>query len=325
MRYAKYAFLVLFVYLTGCETNPPTGSENVTESQLVVITSNIDSAKIYIDDEFTGLFTPDSLMLEAGTYDVAVEKDFYTTETREITVTADVPVRVEFIQSEISIQKVVLLEDFANTSCTPCVESNKLIEDLKEEYGADKLVSVKFPTNFPSPADPFYLAGKQYSDYRMNYYRIQSAPTIILDGTNRPAAKDQAEVRAAVEELVNSGAEMKINVTTSKVVNTYRIDVQIEIPSVSGMDMSALVLYTAITETDIQFAAPNGETEFYDVMRVVLPSNEGKSLGEITNGGVYNFQFEHAISSEWNVDKLNAVAYVQNTSSREILQAGSDN
>ncbi|HEY6626359.1 MAG TPA: hypothetical protein VIZ21_05345, partial [Ignavibacteriaceae bacterium] len=58
--------------------------------------------------------------------------------------------------------KVVIIEDFANVSCNPCVISNKILESLTEiTYGRSKLVAVKFPTNFPAPNDLFYLAAKE--------------------------------------------------------------------------------------------------------------------------------------------------------------------
>jgi len=77
-----------------------------------------------------------------------------------------------------SVSKIVLIEDFANVSCIPCVNSNKIIESLtKTTYGPTKLVAIKFPTNFPSPSDPFYLAKSDYCDQRMEYYNIFFAPT----------------------------------------------------------------------------------------------------------------------------------------------------
>ncbi len=85
-----------------------------------------------------------------------------------------------------SASKIVLLEDFANVSCVPCVISNKIIESLtKNTYGPSKLVAVKFPTNFPSPSDPFYLAQPNYCDQRMEYYNIFFAPTTYVDGVLR--------------------------------------------------------------------------------------------------------------------------------------------
>ena len=94
-------------------------------------------------------------------------------------------IKVEQTPKINAANKVVLLEDFANVSCIPCVESNKVIEAIANSYGPSKLAVVKFPTNFPSPVDPFYLANKAACDYRINYYTIFAAPTTIVDGTTR--------------------------------------------------------------------------------------------------------------------------------------------
>ncbi|MDP2363663.1 MAG: hypothetical protein Q8M94_07830, partial [Ignavibacteria bacterium] len=110
-------------------------------------------------------------------------------------------VQIDITVSEdnnISSNRIVLLEDFANVSCTPCVTSNKIIQSLLSSYGSYKVVSVKFPTNFPSPVDPFYLAGKQFCDFRMSYYNILFAPTIILDGITRPTPTDSNAIKLAI-------------------------------------------------------------------------------------------------------------------------------
>lgn len=81
-----------------------------------------------------------------------------------------------------------------------------------------------------------------------------------------------------------------------------------------------------MTETDIEFATPpgsNGETKFYDVMRKMLPDNQGESLTSINQIGIYNFQREVQINSSWIQSKLNTVVFIQNKETKEIYQAGS--
>ena len=93
---------------------------------------------------------------------------------------------IEFDSQPQTTNKVVLLEDFANVSCVPCVQSDQIIERYAQDlYGPSKLSVVKFATNFPSPADPFYLANKPTCDTRMSLYNVLFAPTIVVDGTNQ--------------------------------------------------------------------------------------------------------------------------------------------
>jgi hypothetical protein len=81
-----------------------------------------------------------------------------------------------------------------------------------------------------------------------------------------------------------------------------------------------------LTETDIEFEqAPgsNGETKFFDVTRLMLPSKEGGSLRQLIDQGELSFQFEDALLSSWNLEKINTVIFIQDQTSKEIFQTGS--
>ena len=223
--------------------------------------------------------------------------------------------------------KIVLFEDFANVSCVPCVISNNIIESLtKSTYGPSKLVAIKFPTNFPSPSDPFYLAKSDYCDQRMEYYNIFFAPTTIVDGVLRPVSTDSTDVIAAVDERLATTPRFEIQVKDSVGGENYFITISLNIINSTGLNLDEVVLHTVVTETEIEFETPpgsNGETKFYDVMRDMLPTNLGETLSNIIQTGEINYQFEEAIFSNWNLSHLNVVAYIQNISTKEVYQAGS--
>jgi hypothetical protein len=90
--------------------------------------------------------------------------------------------------------------------------------------------------------------------------------------------------------------------------------------------MSQLVFNTAIIEEEIKFEqspGSNGETEFYNVVRLMLPSVNGISVSDLLNEGEMFFEFEEMILSNWNPAELNTVVYLQNKITKEIYQAGS--
>ena len=222
--------------------------------------------------------------------------------------------------------KVVLIEDFANVSCNPCVTSNIIIEKLTNAtYGRTKLVAVKFPTNFPAPNDLFYLAAKEICDSRISYYNVFFAPTTVIDGVLKPISTDSTSVKAAIDSRlsVTPRFEIKINATLE---GDYVINVDVNFTDTTGINMSDLVIHTVLTETDIEFEqAPgsNGETKFFDVTRLMLPSKEGGSLRQLIDQGELSFQFEDALLSSWNLEKINTVVFIQDQTSKEIFQTGS--
>jgi hypothetical protein len=222
--------------------------------------------------------------------------------------------------------KVVLLEDFANVSCVPCVTSNKIIESLTEvTYGRSKLVAVKFPTNFPAPNDLFYLAAKEICDARISYYNVFFAPTTVIDGILKPISTDSNSVKAAVDSRLSITPRFNINVAAT-LEGDYSVDVNVKFVDTSSINMSDLVIHTVLTETDIEFEqAPgsNGETKFYDVTRLMLPTKDGTPIRQLIDQGELTFTFEDALLSSWNLEKLNFVVFIQNKSTKEVYQTGS--
>ncbi|MCW8804481.1 MAG: Omp28-related outer membrane protein [Ignavibacteriaceae bacterium] len=222
--------------------------------------------------------------------------------------------------------KVVIIEDFANVSCNPCVTSNKIIENLTEvTYGRSKLVAVKFPTNFPAPNDLFYLAAKEICDARIEYYNVFFAPTTVIDGILKPISTDSNSVKDAVDTRLTVTPRFNIKATAT-LEGDYIVNVNIKFIDTSSINMSDLVINTALTETDIEFEqAPgsNGETKFYDVTRLMLPSKEGTPIHQLVDQGELTFSFEDALLSSWNLQKLNFVVYIQDKNTKEIFQTGS--
>ena len=222
--------------------------------------------------------------------------------------------------------KVVLIEDFANVSCIPCVASNKVIEAVSHSYGPTKLTVIKFPTNFPSPYDPFYLANEEICDERMNYYNIIAAPTTILDGTTRLySLTDTTTLKSAIDAKLSSSPRFGINVTKN-FEGDFIINASISMIDTNGINLNDLILYCVVTETDIEFEqAPgsNGETKFFDVIRLMLPSTAGTSVRQLIDQGELSFQFNDALLSSWNLENINAVVFIQDKNSKEVFQSGS--
>src|SRR4030065_832733 len=234
--------------------------------------------------------------------------------------------KVDYTTHVTSVSKVVIVEDFANVSCNPGVISNKILESLTETtYGRSKLVAVKFPTNFPAPNDLFYLAAKEICDARISYYNVFFAPTTVIAGILNPISTDSNSVKAAVDSRLSVTPRFNINIAAA-LEGDYLVNVNIKFVDTSSINLSDLVVHTVLTETDIEFEqAPgsNGETKFYDVTRLMLPSKEGTPIRQLIDQGELTYTFEDALLSSWNLEKLNFVVYIQNKTTKEIFQTGS--
>lgn len=322
----KYHLIVgLILGLTGCKTNPP--SVDLTppaEYGKVYIVSNVDSCLIFVDNLNTKKYTPAILTLAVGNHQIRLEKENYTSETKNVTIIKDSLILFNFTLKLLLADKITLIEDFANVSCGPCVISNRILESIKANYGHKKVVIIKFPTNFPSPSDPFYLANKSDCNSRMSYYNILVAPTTKIDGILTPVSTDSNAVKQKIEQRISQIPKFKLTVRDSLSLADYNINIILEIIDTTGVDFTNLVLHTVVVESLIEFATPpgsNGETKFYDVMRKMLPSSSGESLNYYSSTQTYERQIN--LNPIWNPSKLETVVFIQNKATKEVLQAGS--
>lgn len=323
----KVYYIILLLLLVRCETNPPTTPDAIIpDLGKIYVTANIDGASIFLNNINTGKVTPDTIEAAVGTQTLRLEKTGYASLTTTVQVLKDSITTVDIVLHT-TVTKVVLLEDFANVSCAPCVTSNKIIEQLfTSTYGSAKLVAIKYPTSFPSPNDPFYQANKPDCDARRAYYSVIAAPTTIIDGIHRPISIDSFSVKEKIEEQLIKTPQFKVEVLDSISGSQYLAKVSITLLDAAGIDFSNLILHTVVTETEIEFATPpgsNGETKFYDVMRAMLPSNQGESLSGLQNNQMLNFERQVAINQGWNTAHLNTIVFVQNQQTKEVYQAAS--
>lgn len=86
----------------------------------------------------------------------------------------------------------------------------------------------------------------------------------------------------------------------------------------------SLKLMVGVIEKEIHFtSAPgsNGERDFYSVMKKLLPSSSGTSLGNMTAGDYVSFSFKWALANVYSIDQLSAVAWIQDGTTKEVFQA----
>jgi len=239
----------------------------------------------------------------------------------------DTTVIIKYTPQLSGINKTVLIEDFANVSCVPCVISNKTIESLtKYTFGYGSVVAVKYAANFPSPSDPFYLANHSVCDAMMSWYNIFTAPTNIIDGILKPNPTDSNDVIDKITQRLQVPSKFKITINDSISVDDYFIHFSIEVRDTTNLNFSSLVCNIVVTETDIQFTSPpgsNGETEFYDVMRVKFPTdNQQIQVNTNQSAPVMNLR-QLKINSNWNKQKLHTVIFIQDKSTKEVIQSAS--
>ncbi len=231
-------------------------------------------------------------------------------------------VQINLEPHQTTAQKIVLLEDFANVGCIPCVTSNIIIESLLYGTYAHKIAVVKFPIYWPTANDPFYLANESLCNNRIGYYNVQSAPTIMVDGLlSQTNGTDSVTLKEKIDQRLSVTAPFSINVNRTFQDSSLIADINVQAINLAGINKNDLVLYTVVVENNVEYDAPNGETEFHNVLRRMLPVDDGLSFASLPDTTL-NWQID--LLSTWNPENLHIVAYIQNVQTKEVLQAGAD-
>ena len=218
-------------------------------------------------------------------------------------------------------ERMLLLESFTNTGCGPCAMYNPGMDALIAN-NPDKVVAIKYHVNWPSSVDPMYLHNTADNGSRVSYYGVNSVPHVVVDG-NRFSGNSGSITQSIIDQLsvIESPIQLRLSWELNEAQNTITVHVM---GRVSTDIAGSSKLYVGVIEKEIHFNSapgPNGEKDFYDVMKKLLPSSSGQSLGNLEAGGYFAYTFTWELANIYNMDQLDAIAWVQNSNTKEVYQA----
>ena len=218
-------------------------------------------------------------------------------------------------------ERLLLLESFTNTGCGPCAAYNPAMDALIAA-NPDKVVAIKYHVNWPSATDPMYLHNTSENGSRTSYYGVTSVPHVVIDGTRfsgNPSQLNQNIINQL--QAIESPIEMRLSYAINEADNTITVNVM-------GRATSAiqgnLRLFVGVIEREIHFnSAPgsNGERDFYNVMKKLLPGSTGLTIGNLDAGQYFAYTFTWELANIYDMSQVDAMAWVQNSSSKEVFQA----
>jgi len=217
-------------------------------------------------------------------------------------------------------QRLVLLEHLTQASCGPCATYNPTINNLINA-NPDKITAVMYHTSWPG-YDPMYLHNTVENGARTSYYSVNSVPNSVLDGNvynGHPSGWNINTVNARYD--IPSPFEIYMHHELSADQNTLYVNIMILASEAVNEGMK---VQTAVIEKHIHFSSPpgsNGETDFYSVMKKLLPNQSGVTLPAFEPGDYVIIQHEWEHQNVYELDELAAVGFVQNNGSKEVLQS----
>ncbi|MBR4467875.1 MAG: Omp28-related outer membrane protein [Bacteroidales bacterium] len=218
-------------------------------------------------------------------------------------------------------ERVLLFECFTNTGCGPCAQQNPALDALIAA-NADRVAAIKYHMNWPSANDPMYLHNTADNDSRKGVYNVTSVPHTVVDGirfANTPGGLSQNMVNNWL--TIESPFEMRLSYEVDEAANTITVHVM---GRASTAVEGNVRLYVGVIEKEVHFNSapgPNGERDFYSVMKKLLPTASGTSLGSMEAGDYFAYNFTWELANIYNNDQLDAIAWVQNYGTKEVYQA----
>jgi len=217
-------------------------------------------------------------------------------------------------------KKYPLFEHFTQASCGPCAAQNPIFQAVYEQ-NLTNVHHVAYHTWWPG-TDPMYDYNPDELDEIIGYYSVSGVPTMFEDGTN--IGSPSGVTQSGIDEAMSPGSPIRVLVS-EETVGTTR-NVTIEVQTVGEVPSGTYKLKTAVAERMIEYGSPpgsNGETEFPNVFRQILTSTtSGDDITLADIGSSVSFDYSYELDAEWEEDEIYVLAWVQNVSSKDILNSG---
>ena len=220
-------------------------------------------------------------------------------------------------------QRMVLAEEFTSATCGPCASQNPAFDALLAQ-NPDIITSIKYHMSWPSPGnDPMYLQNPNDNNARRAYYGINSVPHVHMDGgwwNGMPSQVNQARINMAA--AIPSPFSIQVQHQLSS--NADSIYITTLINATDNISSGDLRVFVVVIEKHIHFNSPpgtNGERDFYNVMKKMLPTNAGHALpSSFTTGQYMILTNKWALENVYDNDELAVVVFIQNYATKEVYQ-----
>ncbi|GDX51033.1 hypothetical protein LBMAG27_00800 [Bacteroidota bacterium] len=217
-------------------------------------------------------------------------------------------------------QRLVLVEEVTNASCTPCALSNPAFETLMNA-NSTKVIPIKYHASFPG-YDPFYSANSAQNQARSVYYSVTAVPTARLDGAGTFL---QDVNQASIDAEYAVPATMSIALAWKYSSDADSIYITVTFKALQAIN-GTLIGNIAVIEKAVHYdVAPgsNGEKDFTNVMRKLLPSQTGVPLPtSMVANQTLTFTTGMLITSGFNdISQIGVIAFIQDNATKNVKQA----
>jgi len=301
----------------------------VGDTGTLAVTSLPPGAAVWLDGEPTGEATPCSFTRPAASVEVTVALAGFRAPVPLVrTVTAGGSVAADFT---LAARKVVLFETASGVNCEGCPAMNAMLNNLEVigGYGHDRVVSIKYSEPIGG-YDPHYAANPADNMGRLSFYQASTAwdwacPSLFFEGdlvVEPHGYPGYGEMVGLLDAALAEDPGFAVVVEVAD-FHAASLEVTVTVTAARAVSSTQPQLHLAIVENPVVYATPPGsygETVFHWIMRefTTLPA----APLPLAAGESRTYQASIPFVPGWVAANLAAIAFVQDDTTLEILQAG---
>ena len=230
-------------------------------------------------------------------------------------------IRGTVVVGDSTLRRLVVEEVFTSSTCPPCNPGNITIQGVNRS-NAGKQVVIKYQQNFPGAGDdPYYT---MESGARFNYYNLSAIPYMMLDGGWNGNGNSFTGPILNQFQAVPGLARVSGGYTLT---GGNLVTVNAQVKPLFATPAGRLVAHTVVTERrTVNNRRSNGETVFYEVMKKMLPNENGTVLPALASGQVHNLSLSFNVGTlpgaqaVEHFDSLRVVVFVQDLLTKQVYQ-----
>jgi hypothetical protein len=211
-------------------------------------------------------------------------------------------------------KKIPMLEHFTNTWCSTCANRNPALFTYLNGF-AGQYHHMTIHPNIPYQGCIYYQANVAENTARKTYYGVSSTPQVYLNGTYVSSGSALLPNALFTQSLATTSP---IGVTVAETTGNTRT-ATVQVLQSGNLSAGNYVLHAAIVERETNYTSPNGETKHRNVFRRFLTPTNGYALSSYPA----EFTSNYTIDAAWNAAEIYVIAYVQNTTTKEVMNSGS--
>ena len=291
--------------------------EYITNQGKVFINSSPSGAEIVVDNSTSGKYTPDTVIVAAGSHHFELYKNGF--DSLEIGTIEVITNSLTLFDETLVVEKQVLIESFANSSCLPCTTTNALLENFIATHNSNKYTLIEYFTNWPNFLDPMYQHNPAGNSERFTYYDVRAVPSMFITGNTVNATDYNAITAAYNSQLANVTQDVSLSLTR-QISDSIRV--KADLTEFNQLPSADWRLFVAVIEKEVVFSSPpgsNGLKKFSHVFRTFLTPNVGDAITFTDTKFVKTYS--GALSPEWDLNELQVIGFIQNRDTKVVIKS----